>query len=78
MNIPFLNFELSSRMSSRVRKFRYNILFTFLMDGRRAPNGIGYLMMLFMAGGINHTHLCVHIHNHSFNFSGGVRSLGIA
>ena len=60
MNIPFLNFELSSRMSviknviESIHKFRFNILFTFLMDGRRAPNGIGYLMILFMAGGIYH------------------------
>ena len=49
------------------------------MDGGRAPNGIGHLIILFMAGGICHTHLCTYIlHNHSFNFSGGVRSLGIA
>ena len=48
------------------------------MDGRRAPNDIGNLMILFMDGGIYQTHLCVHIHNHSFNFSGGLLSLGIA
>ena len=30
-----------------VHKFRYNILFTFLMDRGRAPNGIGHLMILF-------------------------------
>ena len=29
------------------------------MDGGRAPNGIGRLMILFMAGGIYHTHLLV-------------------
>ena len=50
MNILFWNFEPSSRMSStdreyRVHKFRYNILFTFLMDRGRAPNGIGHLMI---------------------------------
>ena len=27
-------------------KFPYNILFTFLMDRGRAPNGIGHLMIL--------------------------------
>ena len=27
-------------------KFSYNILFTFLMDRVRAPNGIGHLMIL--------------------------------
>ena len=45
------------------------------MDGWRAPNGIGHLMISFMAGGIIPT---IYIHNHSFNFSGGVWSLGIA
>ena len=34
-------------MSSRVYKFRYDILFTFLMDRGRVPNGIGHLMILF-------------------------------
>ena len=49
MNIIFWNFELSSRMSSSVYlnfPGRYNILFTFLMDGAHAPNGIGHLMIL--------------------------------
>ena len=82
MNIPFWNFELSSRMSSRVRihKCRYNILLTFLMDGGRAPNGIGHLMISFMAEGYIpiSVHIYSDIHNHSFNFSGGVRGLGIA
>ena len=29
-------------------KFPYNILFTFLMDRGRAPNGIGHLMILYI------------------------------
>ena len=44
------------------------------MDGGRATNGIGHLMILFMAGG----YIPIYVHNHSFNFSGGVRGLGIA
>ena len=50
MNILYWNFEPSSRISSRVHinsKFPYNILFTFLMDRGRAPNGIGHLMILY-------------------------------
>ena len=31
------------------------------MDGGHAPNGIGHLMILSMAGGIYHTHLCTYI-----------------
>ena len=31
------------------------------MDGGCVPNGIGHLIMLFMAGGIYHTHLCTYI-----------------
>ena len=46
MNILFWNL-IWTRMSSRVCKFRYNMLFTFLMDRGRAPNGIGHLMILF-------------------------------
>ena len=41
----------SPSLPYRVHKFRYNILFTFLMDWGRAPNGIGHLMTL-MAGGV--------------------------
>ena len=49
------------------------------MDGGRAPNGIGHLMISFMAGGIYpFMYIYFDIHNHSFNFSGGVRGLGIA
>ena len=50
MNILFWNFEPSSKMSSRlesIHKFCYNILFTFLMDCGRAPNGIGHLWHYF-------------------------------
>ena len=44
----YWNFQPSSRISSRVHinLFPYNILFTFLMDRGRAPNGIGHLMIL--------------------------------
>ena len=51
------------------------------MDGGRAANGIGHLMILFMVGDIYiypFMYIYSDIHNHSFNFSGGVRGLGIA
>ena len=32
----------------RTHKFPYNILFTFVMDRGRAPNGIGHLMILLI------------------------------
>ena len=42
-------------------KFPYNILFTFLMDRGRAPNGIGHLMILHFQ---NLTTLLTKIPNH--------------
>ena len=46
MNI--LYWTLSKNIIERTHKFPYNILFTFLMDRGRAPNGIGHLMILMM------------------------------
>ena len=37
---------LIKNIIERTHKFPYNILFTFLMDRGRAPNGIGHLMIL--------------------------------
>ena len=37
---------LIKNIFERTHKFPYNILFTFLMDRGRAPNGIGHLMIL--------------------------------
>ena len=39
---------LIKNIIERTHKFPYNILFTFLMDRGRAPNGIGHLMILFI------------------------------
>ena len=40
---------LIKNIIERTQKFPYNILFTFLMDRGRAPNGIGHLMILCKA-----------------------------
>ena len=37
---------LIKNIIERLHKFPYNILFTFLMDRGRAPNGIGHLIIL--------------------------------
>ena len=39
---------LIKNIIERTHTFPYNILFTFLMDRGRAPNGIGHLMILLM------------------------------
>ena len=39
---------LIKNIVERTHKFPYNILFTFLMDRGRAPNGIGHLMILLL------------------------------
>ena len=39
---------LIKNIIERTQKFPYNILFTFLMDRGRAPNGIGHLMILLI------------------------------
>ena len=39
---------LIKNIIERTHKFPYNILFTFLMDRGRAPNGIGHLMILLL------------------------------
>ena len=38
--------ELIRALIESMHKFRYSILFTFLMDRGRAPNGVGHLMIL--------------------------------
>ena len=46
MNILYWN--IIKNVIESTHKFPYNILFTFLMDRRRAPNGIGHLMILLL------------------------------
>ena len=50
MNIPFWNliWTVIKNVIESIHTFRYNILFTFLMDGGRAPNGIGHLMIIWL------------------------------
>ena len=48
-----------------LHKFPYNILFTFLMDRGRAPNGIGHLIILLHFVGENGNFFCEYIANFS-------------
>ena len=62
---------LIKNIIERTHKFPYNILFTFLMDRGRAPNGIGHLMILYAL-------LCsvlktqTHSHAHVFTLTTGL------
>ena len=50
MNILLNLWTLIKNIIESTHKFPYNILFTFLMDRGRAPNGIGHLMILITCG----------------------------